>query len=648
MKDAPTPKRSPERPLARGDEPDARLKIVIVGHVDHGKSTLVGRLLNDTGTLPEGKVQAIQAMCERRGMPFEWAFVMDAFQAERDQAVTIDAAHIWFNSARRGYVIVDAPGHREFVKNMVSGAASCDAALLVVDAAEGVQEQTRRHAYLLHLLGIAQVVVAVNKMDVVDFDRKRFAAVERDIRRYLGQIEIEPSRVVPVSARDGDNIAQPSSRSPWYKGPGVVEALDEFAAPRRLTDLPLRMVVQDVYHFDDRRIVAGRIESGRLEVGDTLLFSPSNKTVQLSGIEIWNTSRPLLQAEAGQSVGLALDQQIFVERGELISHAERPPVETNVFRGHLFWLGREPLAVGRRYKLKLNTLEVPVEVQSIDRVIDVDDLTLKEGAESDGAAIVERNGIAEVVMRSQAMLALDAFSDNPQIGRFVLVDGYDIAGGGIVNMRGYPDQRQLITARSTNIQAVGHAVDHRARTRRNRHGGGVIWFTGLSGSGKSTLAIQAEQRLFQQGYQVYVLDGDNVRGGLNANLGFSPDDRAENIRRVGEVAALFADAGFVVLSALISPYRSDRERARAAVDRLDQSSFHEIYIKAPLEVCEQRDPKGLYRKARAGEIADFTGISAPYEPPETPQLEIDTAEKSVEECLAALVDYIERTFSLAD
>jgi len=621
-----------------------RLDIAIVGHVDHGKSTLVGRLLNDTGTLPEGKIEAIRAMCDRRGMAFEWAFVMDAFQAERDQAITIDAAHIWFNTRKRDYVIVDAPGHREFVKNMVSGAASCSAALLVIDAAEGVREQSRRHAYFLHLLGLSRIIVAVNKMDAVDFDRGCFATVEENIRNYLADLDITPTHVVPVSARDGDNIATRSDRSNWYDGPTVTEALDEIEPPEEVTEKPLRLPVQDIYHFDDRRIIVGRIESGVLSVGDELLFSPSNKRARVSRIEAWPVADIAPEsAEAGRSVGLILDEQIFVERGELISHGTDPPLESNVFRGHIFWLGHEPLAVGNKYKLKLGTFEVPIEVQSIDRIIDIHDLSVVDS--SPGNAAIERDGVGEVVLRSRAMLAFDEFSNNRRSGRFVLVDGYDIAGGGIISMHGYPDQRHLITDKTSNLFAVGTGVSPELRQQRNAHKGGVVWFTGLSGSGKTTIALEAERQLFQKGYQVYVLDGDNVRGGLNANLSFSPEDRAENIRRVGEVAALFADAGFVVLAAFISPYRADRARARNAAQRYPSASFHEIYVKAPLELCEERDPKGLYRKARVGDIEDFTGISAPYEAPEEQELVIETGMMSEETSVSVLISYIDEHFT---
>ena len=619
-------------------------RLVIVGHVDHGKSSLIGRLLADTGSLPEGKLEAMRAMSDKRGMAFEWAFALDAFQAERDQTITIDAAHVWFKSPARPYVVVDAPGHREFIKNMVSGASSAEAALLVVDVKEGVREQSRRHGYLLSLIGVRQVVVALNKMDLVDFDAARYQAVAGEIATYLKALGLEIAGMVPTSARGGDNIVTRSAAMPWYAGPTLLAALDTLKSSATLADAPLRLPIQDVYHFDQRRILAGRIESGRLKLGDTLLFSPSNKLARVTSIERWNAP-PRDSAEAGESIGIQLSEQLFIERGAIASHVEQPPIETNVFRARLFWLGRAPLQLDRRYKLRLATREAPVEVQSIERLIDVDALEAKPPA-SDTPALVERNGIAEVVLRSSAMLALDIYANLPPTGRFVLVDDNDIAGGGQISMEGYPNQRASITSRASNLQAVGHRMGRAERWQRNAHKGGVIWLTGLSGSGKSTIAIEVEAELFRRGYQVYVLDGDNVRAGLNANLGFAPEDRAENIRRVGEVAALFADAGVLVISAFISPYRADRERARAAAERIDASAFHEIYISAPLGVCEARDPKGLYRRARKGEIPDFTGISAPYEPPDKLDLVIDTARQSVEASVAALVAHIDAHFGL--
>ena len=615
------------------------LRIVIVGHVDHGKSTLVGRMFHDTGSLPDGKFESITEMCKRRGVPFEWAFLMDALQAERDQGITIDTSQIWFKTEQRDYTIIDAPGHKEFLKNMITGAAQSDAALLIIDAAEGVREQSRRHGYLLHLLGVRQVAVAVNKMDLVDYDRETFDKIEAEYREYLHSIGVEPTFVIPVSAREGDNIVGPSSNTPWYKGPSIVGALDSFQPKTDPVDRPLRMPVQDVYKFDQRRIIAGRVEEGVIKVGDELLFSPSNKTARVQSIEAWHNvpgRKAPTTAEAGYSIGITLDEQIFVERGEVISHVEHAPIETDVFRARIFWLGREPMVAGKSYRLKLGTLEAPVTVQSIETIIDTTDLS---GASSHQ---VERNQVAEVVLRARRMLALDEFESSPKSGRFVLVDKYDIAGGGIISMEGYADQRGLITARSTNITKVEHGIDEQARAFRNGHKGGVLWFTGLSGAGKSTLAVALEKKLFEKGYNVYVLDGDNVRHGLNANLGFSPVDRAENIRRVGEVAALFARAGMIAITSFISPYRSDRDRAREA----GGDGFHEIYVKADVETCEQRDPKGLYKKARAGEIKDFTGISAPYEAPDMADLEVDTSAASVEDCIEELVNYVESQFKI--
>lgn len=611
-----------------------QLKIVIVGHVDHGKSTLVGRLIHDTGSLPEGKLEAIKAMSERRGMPFEWAFLMDAIQAERDQGITIDTTQIHFATKKRPYIIIDAPGHKEFLKNMVTGAASSEAALLLIDAQEGVQEQSRRHGYLLHLLGVRQVAVLVNKMDLVGYSADRFGQVAEEYRAYLAGLGVEPSCIVPISAREGDNITTHSPRMPWYQGATVVQALDDFESREPPFAQPLRLPVQDVYKLDQRRIIAGRIESGSLAVGDEVIFSPSNKITRIKSIEGWSVPEAATGAQAGESVGITLAEQIFVERGEVMSHVADAPIETNVFKARLFWLGHKPLTVGTTYALKLGPLEAPVTVAAIERVIDTSDLSTRP------ADRIERNGAGEVVLRTKRLLAVDEHVSSPATGRFVLVEDYLTVGGGIISMEGYPDQRNLITVRSTNITAVGHGVTREARSARNAHKGAVLWFTGLSGAGKSTLALALERELFAKGYQVYVLDGDNIRTGLNANLGFSPDDRAENIRRVGEVAALFADAGFLVISSFISPYRSDRERARAAA----RDAFHEIYVKASLEACESRDPKGLYRRARSGEIPEFTGVSSPYEPPEQADLVVPTDEQSVEDCLTMLIRYVEGHF----
>ncbi|HSR71125.1 MAG TPA: adenylyl-sulfate kinase, partial [Kiloniellales bacterium] len=402
------------------------------------------------------------------------------------------------------------------------------------------------------------------------------------------------------------------------------------------SDQPLRLPIQDVYKFGRQRILVGRVESGILRIGDRLLFSPSGKTAEVRSIEQWNAEPPPVEAHAGEAVGFTLDEPLFIERGEVASHPDPAPMLTTVFRATLFWLGRDPLELGKSYRMKLATQEATVTVQAIEKIVDTDSLAGRSGER------VERNAVAEVILRSRRVLTLDPFRDVARCGRCVLIEDFDTVGGGVISMEGYPDQRRSLTVKSENLTAVDHRIAAGSRAERNGHLGGVLWFTGLSGAGKSTLAMEVEQRLFQRGYHVYVLDGDNVRRGLNANLGFSPEDRAENIRRVGEVAALFADAGFICISAFISPYRADRERARAAA----AAGFHEVYIKADLATCEKRDPKGLYRRARAGEISDFTGVSAPYEAPATPELEVDTAAGSVEDCVARIVAYVEKAFAL--
>ncbi len=613
------------------------LKIVVVGHVDHGKSTVIGRLLYETGALNEKQIALLRESSERRGMAIEWSFALDAFQAERDQAVTIDTTRIRLQTRSRHVVVIDAPGHREFIRNMISGAASADAALLVVDALEGVQDQTRRHGYLLRLLGIEQVAVVINKMDMADFGEARFRDLSAQVSDCLAEIGIDAGYIIPISARHGDNIASASARLRWYGGPSVLDVLDRFEVKPSPVAEPLRLQVQDVYKFDERRIVAGRIESGILRVGDVLLFSPGNKSARVRSIEAWNAPA-VIEARAGQSVGVTLGEPIFVERGNIASDARNAPALTNVFGATVFWLGERALSVGRTYRMKLATRETNVVVQKINRIVDTASLASTPGD------LLERDNVAEIVLRSAELLAVDDSRFGGPTSRFVLVEDFNTVGGGLISMEGYPDERTALMPRSSNLSVTAHEVAREDRAIRNRHHGGVLWLTGLSGAGKSTLAIGVESELFKRGYAVYALDGDNVRRGLNANLSFSPDDRTENIRRLGEVAALFADAGIVCITSFISPYQTDRDRARAAVGQ----QFHEVYVKADLAVCEERDPKGLYRRARKGEITNFTGVSSPYEPPLAPELTVETNEMDVAACVAKIVHYVERHFRLPD
>jgi bifunctional enzyme CysN/CysC len=620
--------------MKAGDIQSEQLKIVIVGHVDHGKSTLVGRLFYDTGSLPEGKYEKIKASCEHRGMPFEWAFLMDGLQAERDQNITIETAQIWFRTPKRQYVIIDAPGHKEFLKNMVTGAANAEAALLLIDANEGVQEQSRRHGFLLSLLGIRQIAVLVNKMDLKGYSDKVFKSIEDEYRAFLSQLGVTPRLFIPMVARDGDNVADKSKHMPWYSGPTVLEALDQFQVAQPEKNLPLRFAIQDVYRFDQRRILAGRVESGVLRVGDKILFSPRNKLSTVKSIENWPHG-PRQVAHAGESIGITLTEQIFVERGQIGSNEESAPIETDVFNAKLFWLGRQNLQVGRKIKLKLTSEEVECRIQSIEKLIDASTL---EEIDTKSHPHIARNDVAEVTIRTKRPIAFDNYDRIVSTGRFVLVDHHMVCGGGVISKGEYPDRRHVMSGvKSQNIFWSTGKITREAREQRNRHKGAIIWLTGLSGAGKSTVATELERELFVMGLHTYILDGDNIRHGLSANLGFSPEDRTENIRRVGEVAKLLMDAGALVITAFISPYRDDRRLARSLVN---DGEFVEIYVSAPLEICEQRDPKGLYKKARAGQIANFTGVSAPYEPPEKPDVVVHTDKQTPAECVAQIIDYL--------
>jgi len=616
------------------------LRIVFVGHVDHGKSTLIGRILHDTDSLPEGKIEMVKKACAAEGMEFEFAFVLDALLEEQKQNVTIDTTEIRFKTKRRKYIIIDAPGHKEFLKNMITGASRADAAVLVIAANEGVREQSRRHAYLLSLLGIKQLIVVVNKMDLADFSEKKFQEIEKEYRKFLAELGLEARVFVPASAKNGDNVASTSSPSDesirmadkkmkWHRGPSVLEALDLLEPQSADVDLPLRFCVQDVYRFDERRIIAGRIETGKLRVGDELVFSPANKASKVQSIEEWGENGDG-EAVAGDSIGITLTEQIFVERGYVASHQTDTPIEANRVHADVFWIVREPMRSGRLYDLRLATQEVKCEIVSIDQVMDSSSLE----STTEKREQLERNEIGRLTIQTRSPLVIDNHDRIPKLGRFVIVDDGQICSGGTIFGGVYTDR---IVAKSKNIFWVEGKITAEARAARTGHRGAVVWFTGLSGAGKSTIAQALERELFARGMQTYVLDGDNIRHGLNSNLGFSPEDRVENIRRVSEVAKLMADSGVVAITAFISPYRMDRRRAREIVLE-GNAEFVEVFVDAPLAVCEARDPKNLYKKARAGEIREFTGIDAPYEPPEDAEINVHTDRQTVNESVATILE----------
>jgi bifunctional enzyme CysN/CysC len=605
-----------------------QVRIVIVGHVDHGKSTLVGRLLHETGSLPEGKLEMLKAVSARRGMPFEWSFLLDALQTERDQGITIDTTQIRFRTRSRDVVLIDAPGHAEFLRNMITGASQADGAVLIIDALEGVRDQTRRHGYLLHLLGVKQVAVVVNKMDRVDFSEARFNDISAEISSHLTGLGVTPSAVIPISARDGDGVAERTPRIGWYNGPTVVEALDALEPARPLEQLALRLPVQAIYKFDDRRIIAGRIESGYLSTGDEIVIMPSAKIAKIKTVENWPLTPVKGRQGAGRSVGITLDRELFIERGDVIAHTASAPRDTRRIRARIFWLHDKPLISGASILVRLGTREARATVVAIEKAVDPGELSSVE------TKSIARNHVGEIDISLAQALAADPYTDNPRTGRLVIEVNGRIAGGGLV-LSVDAGQRAI----PVDIVPVESALRPDERSARYRHAGAVVWLTGLPGSGKSTLARALERRLFGQRGSPVLLDGDTLRAGLNGDLGFSAQDRAENIRRLAEVATHLARNGHIAIVAAVSPSSEDRAAAR----RIADTAFREVYVATPAEVCESRDPKGHYAKARAGGLNNFTGIGKDYQTPTDSELTIDTSTRSVSDA----TDEIERMLAKA-
>jgi bifunctional enzyme CysN/CysC len=610
-----------------------QVRIVIVGHVDHGKSTLVGRLLHETGSLPEGKLEMLKAVSARRGMPFEWSFLLDALQTERDQGITIDTTQIRFRTRSRDVVLIDAPGHAEFLRNMITGASQADGAVLIIDALEGVRDQTRRHGYLLHLLGVKQVAVVVNKMDRVDFSEARFNDISTEISTHLIGLGVTPSAVIPISARDGDGVAERTARIDWYNGPTVVEALDALEPARPLEALALRLPVQAIYKFDDRRIVAGRIESGHLSAGDEIVIMPSAKIAKIRTVESWPLTPVKGRQGAGRSVGITLDRELFIERGDVIAHVDAAPRDTRRIRARIFWLHDKPLVTGAPILVRLGTREARATVVAIEKAVDPGELSSVE------TKSIARNHVGEIDISLAQALAADPYTDNPRTGRLVIEVNGRIAGGGLV-LSVDAGQRAV----PVDIVPVESALRPDERSARYRHSGAVVWLTGLPGSGKSTLARALERRLFGQGGSPILLDGDTLRAGLNGDLGFSAQDRAENIRRLAEVATHLARNGHIAIVAAVSPSAEDRAAAR----RIADTAFREVYVATPAEICESRDPKGHYAKARAGGLNNFTGIGRDYQAPTDSELTIDTSARPVSDATDEIERMLARTGVLFD
>ena len=535
-------------PTAAEGPARTQMQIVVVGHVDHGKSTVVGRLLADTNSLPQGKLEAVRRECERTGKPFEYAFLLDALSDEQDQGITIDTARCFFKSARRDYIIIDAPGHIEFLKNMISGAARAEAATLVIDAKEGVRENSRRHGYILSMLGIRQVVVCVNKMDLVAHDEAHFRKIEAEYRAFLADIgAVSPKQFIPVSAIGGENLATRSTQMPWYDGPTLLETLDGFAKAPGKSDAAFRMPVQAVYKFtnagDDRRIIAGRIESGRAKVGDRIVFSPSNKSTTIKSIEGFNVAART-EVDSGWSTGFTLSEEIYVTRGEVMSHADKPPLVSTRLRANVIWLGRKPFVQGRDYKLKLHTVATPVRIHKLLKVIDASEVDSTLGKDHVG-----RHDVADLILETRSPVAYDLIGDSESTGRFVIVDGYDVAGGGIITALESDEQDDLrAEARRRDFNWVKGAVSIEQRAERQGHQPALVMFVGKANTRKHQFARALEKALFDRKLSAYMLDGSNVLLGVDQDLVWVDATQAELVRRFGEVAHLLLNAGLIVVS----------------------------------------------------------------------------------------------------
>jgi bifunctional enzyme CysN/CysC len=587
------------------------LRFITCGSVDDGKSTLIGRLLYEAGLLYEDQLAALEADSRKvgtQGGDLDFALLLDGLMAEREQGITIDVAYRFFSTEKRKFIVADTPGHEQYTRNMVTGASTADAAILLVDAGKGLLAQTRRHSYLVSLLGIRHVVLAVNKMDLVGYAQPTFAAIERDYRGFAAQIGLEDVRCIPVSALHGDNVVSLSVRMPWYPGPTVLGYLETVEIDHaRLERAPFRMPVQWVNRpHPDFRGFAGLVAGGTVRPGDRVRVLPSGRESRVARLAA--ADGDLAQAVPGQSITLVLADEIDVSRGDVIAAADSPAGVADQFEATVVWMSEQPMLPGRPYLLKIGAKTVGATVSHLKYRVNVN--TVEHLA-------AKRLGLNEIGVGNLALdrpIAFDAYRDNRDTGGFILIDRLTnhTVGAGMLH---------FALRRSQNIHWQATDLHKQARALQKGQRACVLWFTGLSGAGKSTIANLVEQRLYARGLHTYLLDGDNVRHGLNRDLGFTDEDRVENIRRVAEVARLMVDAGLIVLVSFISPFRSERAMARSL---LEAGEFVEIFVDVPLTVAEERDPKGLYRKARRGELKNFTGIDSPYEAPERPEVHLDT------------------------
>ncbi len=600
------------------------LRFITCGSVDDGKSTLIGRLLYDSKMIFEDQLAALEADSKRvgtQGQNIDFALLVDGLAAEREQGITIDVAYRFFSTDRRKFIVADTPGHEQYTRNMVTGASTADLAVILIDARKGILVQTRRHSFLVSLMGIRNVVLAVNKMDLVGYDQSVFDTIVSDYQAFAAQLGMKDVLAIPISGLAGDNITSKSDLTPWYQGPTLMEHLETVEIDaERLQSKPFRLPVQWVNRPNlDFRGFSGMISSGSVRPGDTVRVEPSGRTSTVA--RIVTRDGDLDEAVAGQSVTLTLNDEVDCSRGDILAAASSPPEVADQFETTLVWMTEEPLLPGRSYWMKIGAKLVAATVTEIKHRINVNTL------EHLAAKQLELNEIAVANISLDRPIGFDAYADIPDTGGYILIDRLTNAtvGAGMIRFA-------LRRAHNIHWQAVD--VNKATRARDLGQKPTLVWFTGLSGSGKSTIANLVEKRLQTMGKHTYLLDGDNVRHGLNRDLGFTDADRVENVRRVAEVGRLMVDAGLIVLASFISPFRSERRLAR---DLMGEGEFMEVFVDTPLEIAESRDVKGLYKKARAGELKNFTGIDSPYETPEAAEITVNTGAMSAEEAAELIV-----------
>ena len=602
------------------------LRFITCGSVDDGKSTLIGRMLYEAQMIFEDQVTSLRNDSKKMGTQggeIDFALLVDGLAAEREQGITIDVAYRFFNTDHRKFIVADTPGHEQYTRNMVTGASTADVAVILLDATQGVLTQTRRHSFIASLLGIKHVVLAVNKMDLANFDKKTYDDIVEEYRAFSRDLSFETITEIPMSALEGDNVIQRSSQTTWYTGPTLLGFLETAEVGRSQLDHPFRFPVQWVNRpSHEFRGYTGTIVAGQVEKGQAVRVLPSGEMANVDEIILYKTK--LDKAVADQAVTITLDREVDISRGDVIVAADEPCEASDQFEVSLVWMDQEEGFIGRNYWMIIGTTKVNATIRDIKFKYNINTF---EHISSQSLAL---NEISEVTLSVDKDVPYEAYQSCKAMGAFVLIDRYSHAtvGAGMIN---------FALRRAENVHRQALEIDKKARAKLNGHPGRALWFTGLSGSGKSTVANALEQALHEKGLHTYILDGDNVRHGLNRDLGFTDADRIENVRRVAEVTKLMVDAGIVVITSFISPFRSERRMAR---ELFDAGEFIEVYVNVTLDQAEERDPKGLYKKARRGELPNFTGIDSAYEEPETPEIELKTGERSVEECVEQILKYM--------